>query len=60
VRGKAIIEIFEDGQFSTYTLAATSSVPVALASGQAKMVRVNIAHSGLCHHIEVTVVGSQG
>lgn len=63
VSGKAIIEIFEDGVPSAYTniyLAATSSVPISLASGQAKMVRVDIAHSGLCNHIEVTAVGSQG
>jgi hypothetical protein len=63
VSGKAIIEIFEDVKPASYAsmyLAATSSVPISLASGQAKMVRVDIAHSGLCNHIEVTAVGSQG
>jgi hypothetical protein len=62
VSGKAIVEIFEDGMATVHAntyLAATSSVPISLASGQAKVVRVDIAHAGPCKHVEVTAVGSR-
>ena len=60
--GRAIIQIYEDGSpsgWGTTHLAATSSVPISLAAGQSKMVRVDVVHSGLCKPVEVTAVGSR-
>lgn len=64
VSGRAIIQIYEDedgspSAWGTTHLAATSSVPISLAAGQSKMVRVDVVHSGLCKQVEVTAVGSR-
>ncbi|MFN5465420.1 MAG: hypothetical protein ACK40D_10310 [Cyanobacteriota bacterium] len=63
--GKILIQIYEDdgrnsSDWPNIYLAATSSVPISLASKQAKTVKLDIAHSRGCERIEVTSVGSQG
>ncbi len=66
VSGKAIIQIYEDdgknSEWPNIYLAISASVPVSLLSGQTKMVRVDVAHSGRCkkEYVEITALGSQG